>query len=80
MTWMCKKMSWKLKFGVHYHVVVLDLAREAVFLPGDQTPEGLLGHSHAMLAIDGESSNNLEQPEELGREVIVADLELTEGP
>ena len=31
-----------------------------------------------MLAIDGESSNNLEQPEELGREVIVADLELTE--
>ena len=27
---------------VHYHVVVLDLAREAVFLPGDQTPEGLL--------------------------------------
>ena len=42
MTWMCKKMSWKLKFGVHYHVVVLDLAREAVFLPGDQTPEGLL--------------------------------------
>ena len=36
------------------------------------------GHSHAMLAIDGESSNNLEQPEELGREAIVADLELTE--
>ena len=31
-----------------------------------------------MLAIDGELSNNLEQPEELGREVIVADLELTE--
>ena len=31
-----------------------------------------------MLAIDGESSNNLEQPEELGHEVIVADLELTE--
>ena len=31
-----------------------------------------------MLAIDGESSNNLEQPEELGREVIVADLELTD--
>ena len=27
---------------VHYHVVVLDLARKAVSLPGDQTPEGLL--------------------------------------
>ena len=37
-----------------------------------------VGHFHAMLAIDGESSNNLEQPEELGREAIVADLELTE--
>ena len=33
-----------------------------------------------MLAIDGESSNNLEQPEELGREAIVADVELTEDP
>ena len=40
--------------------------------------ESEVGHSHAMLAIDGESSNNLEQPEELGREAIVADLELTE--
>ena len=40
--------------------------------------ESEVGHSHAMLAIDGESSNNLEQPEELGHEVIVADLELTE--
>ena len=27
---------------VHYHVVVLDLARKAVSLPGDHTPEGLL--------------------------------------
>ena len=27
---------------VRYHVVVLDLARKAVSLPGDQTPEGLL--------------------------------------
>ena len=40
--------------------------------------ESEVGHSHAMLAIDGESSNNLEQLEELGREAIVADLELTE--
>ena len=29
---------------VHYHVVVLDLARKAAFLPGDHTPEGLLDY------------------------------------